>query len=148
MNAVNAARLVVLLQYQAGKATSHLALQKLLFYCHAYHMAFLNKPLFNETVEAWAYGPVVQSVYQKYTGYGSQTITPEDFDISQVAAPQETLRIMSLVLSRYGSFSPMELVNMTHQESPWKEAYSSGQNNIIENDTIKNYYQQFITNGQ
>ena len=148
MNAVDAARLVVSLQYQAGKATSHLALQKLVFYCHAYHLAFLNKPLFDEAVEAWSYGPVIPSVYQKYIGYGSQIIAPEDFDRSKIAIPQETLRIMSLVLSRYGAFSPMELVNMTHQEQPWKDAYSSDQNNIIRNDHIKNYYQQFITNGQ
>jgi uncharacterized phage-associated protein len=145
MNSYDAANLVVSLQFTSGKTTSPLALQKLLFYCHAYHMAFLNEPLFDEKVEAWAYGPVIPSVYQKYAGYGSQVIEPEEINETEINTPQETLRIISLVLSRYGVFSPMELVNMTHQESPWKDAYLPGKNNVIENSAIKNFYEKFIT---
>ena len=41
---------------------SHLKLQKILFYCQAYHLAYFDKALFNEDFEAWVHGPVCRDV--------------------------------------------------------------------------------------
>ncbi|MBQ7262906.1 MAG: DUF4065 domain-containing protein [Synergistaceae bacterium] len=51
-----------------------LKLQKLLYYCQGYALALTGKPLFPEPVEAWRYGPVVDSVYQAYKRYKGATI--------------------------------------------------------------------------
>lgn len=43
---------------QHGEMTS-MKLQKLVYYCQAWHLAWSDEPLFRESIEAWANGPVV-----------------------------------------------------------------------------------------
>lgn len=43
-------------------------LQKLLYYCQAWSLVWNEKPLFKEPIFAWASGPVVREVYEKYKG--------------------------------------------------------------------------------
>ena len=42
---------------------SHLKLQKLLFYCDAYHLAYFDTELISDKFEAWVHGPVCRKVY-------------------------------------------------------------------------------------
>lgn len=42
---------------------SHLKLQRLLFYCDAYHLAYFDKELITDKFEAWVHGPVSRKVY-------------------------------------------------------------------------------------
>jgi uncharacterized phage-associated protein len=37
---------------------SHLKLQKLLYYCESYHLAYFDDILIPEEFEAWVHGPV------------------------------------------------------------------------------------------
>lgn len=143
MKALEAAKLVIASQCMDGKQITHLSLQKLLFYCHAYHLAFSDLPLVeDEVAQAWTYGPVFQSVYNEYSKYGSGFIPQLEFDSAEVSP--DTLKIITLVLSNYGNFSAMALVNLTHQESPWMDAYVPNCNKPIDNNVIKDYYSQFI----
>lgn len=148
MKSLDAAKLVIAGQHESGRPVTPLALQKLLFYCHAYHLAFLDKPLVNESVEAWTYGPVVPSVYHEYKKYDSAQIPMQEFDSSAIdGLTPDTLQVVTLVLSRYGAFEPMALVNMTHQEAPWRDNYKQGLNQEIPDSVIKNFYAKFITRG-
>ena len=45
---------------------SHLKLQKLLFYCDAYHLAYFEQELVNDEFEAWVHGPVCRKVYDSF----------------------------------------------------------------------------------
>jgi uncharacterized phage-associated protein len=45
---------------------TNLKLQKLLYYCQAWYLAFLGKPLFGERIEAWIHGPVVPPVFGSF----------------------------------------------------------------------------------
>ena len=51
----------------AGDTLSPLKLQKLLYYCQAWHYTIFNKELFDEKIEAWAHGPVVPSQYKRFS---------------------------------------------------------------------------------
>ena len=42
---------------------SHLKLQKLLFYCDAYCLAYFGEELVTDQFEAWVHGPVSRKVY-------------------------------------------------------------------------------------
>ena len=41
---------------------THSKLQKLLYYCQAWHYTIFNEVLFDERIEAWTHGPVVPSL--------------------------------------------------------------------------------------
>ena len=44
---------------------SHLKLQKLLFYCDAYCLAYFGQELITDQFEAWVHGPVSRKVCQR-----------------------------------------------------------------------------------
>lgn len=53
---------------------TNLKLNKLLYYAQGAYLARTGRPLFNEQIEAWAYGPVVPSIYRKYKVCGKNPI--------------------------------------------------------------------------
>lgn len=46
---------------------------------------------------------------------------------------------MEAVWNNYGDYNAFELVEMTHEQTPWKEAYEN--NTCITNEDIKQYFQ-------
>ena len=105
---------------EAGDSITNLKLQKLVYYAQAWSLALLNRPLFGDAVEAWAHGPVVNSVYQEYKGYEFGTL-PRSRKRPQFA-PQE-LTLLEDVLAVYGEHSAKFLENLTHEEEPWCQAW-------------------------
>ena len=45
---------------------TNLKLQKILYFAQCAYLALYDKPLFEDEVLAWEYGPVISSVYNKY----------------------------------------------------------------------------------
>jgi uncharacterized phage-associated protein len=50
---------------------SPMKLQKLIYYAHAWHLAFLGQPLIKEEVQAWKFGPVIPDVYFEFKECGN-----------------------------------------------------------------------------
>lgn len=96
-----------------------------------------NKPLFAETFEAWQYGPVNPKIYNYFKKYGRNEI-PKKEEILYVT-DVESEETMEAVWNNYGDYNAFELVEMTHEQTPWKEAYEN--NTCITNEDIKQYFQ-------
>src|ERR1041385_1190632 len=62
-------------------AIEPLKMQKLVYFAHGWYLAFTGKPLLNEFVEAWQYGPVIPDLYHAFKHYGSQPITERAFSV-------------------------------------------------------------------
>lgn len=126
----------------AGDVISNLKLQKLVYYAQGFHLAILDRALFRATIEAWAHGPVIPSLYHNYKKYGSGSIPPPDhFDFS-IFKP-DSLEVLSEVYSVFGQFSAWKLRNMTHEEPPWK--FASEGSGIITHDSMKEYFKTQIS---
>ena len=96
-----------------------------------------NKPLFAETFEAWQYGPVNPKIYNYFKKYGRNEI-PKKEEILYVT-DVESEETIEAVWNNYGDYNAFELVEMTHEQTPWKEAYEN--NTCITNEDIKQYFQ-------
>jgi uncharacterized phage-associated protein len=100
---------------RTGPVTT-MKLQKLVFYSQAWHLAFTGSPLFGETIEAWAQGPVVPELHRqhrrRYQIADWPTGEPDRLN------PRET-QTVGWVVGKYGGFSAETLSRMTHQEVPW-----------------------------
>ena len=120
----------------------NLKLQKLLYYSQAVHLVLNNKvPLFPEDIEAWDYGPVVPEVYREYKPYGFENIII-DLD-EQSSLPLEEMRSVDMVMSTFGRLSGTELINQTHHEAPWRNAYRPGRpSNVISLDSMYEYFKE------
>lgn len=109
---------------------SHLKVQKLLFYCDAYHLAYFNEELVIDKFQAWVHGPVSRKVFDslkdKSLLYAEMTYEACEGDVDvDVAFAELTSDQQSLVvdvLEELSQWSAFELEGATHREEPWKEA--------------------------
>ena len=129
---------------------SHFNLQKLVFYCQAFHLAEKGEPMFRDEVEAWQDGPVVSDVYDAYKNWGSSPIAPEAAGVlkgTNVKIPIDSLSTISSVMEALGHSSPIALMEQSHREDPWRDAYAKGEGTVISHDSMKKYYKKFIVEG-
>ncbi len=115
---------------------TNLKLQKILYLAQAYFLVKVGKPLFEDTIEAWEYGPVVPAVYRKYRRKGSDPIFLKS-DVDSIST--EDKETLQKVWDSFGGYSASKLVAITHAHDPWKDAYSS-ENSEITNEAISNFY--------
>ncbi len=139
-------KIIVETNTEQGDTISNLKLQKLLYYLQGYWLAVFNKPLFNDEIEAWMYGPVVPIVYDCFKSYGASAIMPDVIkEQPQIDFSAEESDLFFNVLEEYGQFSAVKLMNMTHNETPWKSV-EIGKGNVIAKSTMKNFFLTQIEN--
>ena len=57
-----------------GDNITNLKLQKLVYYAQGFHLAWYDKPLFHEPIDAWTHGPVVRTLYAQYQSRGANPL--------------------------------------------------------------------------
>jgi uncharacterized phage-associated protein len=119
---------------------TNLKLQKILYLAQAFCLSKFNKPLFEDTIEAWTYGPVVPTVYREFKHFGDAPIIQEE-DQSELS--DEDKSIVEKVWDSFGGYSASKLVDITHSHLPWKEAFAS-RSKQISNDSLAKYYKPLI----
>ncbi|MDR2369284.1 MAG: DUF4065 domain-containing protein [Mycoplasmataceae bacterium] len=142
ITALDVAKFILsIIDVEQGEVISNLKLQKLLYYSQGFTLALYDKPLFDDKIEAWQYGPVVPNVYDKYQKYGYNNIPPILKDETNIDS--ESKKVIHAVYKEYGQFSAFKLVEFTHNELPWKEA-SEREDKTISLDTMKKYFKNQI----
>ena len=101
------------IKHQTG--ASGMKLQKLLYYCQAWHTVWYGKPLFTDVIQAWRHGPVVPAVYFAEKNESAYVPAAPAIDNDEMAA-------IEAVLSLYNEKSGMWLSKLTHREAPWRHA--------------------------
>jgi uncharacterized phage-associated protein len=144
-----------------GIKLSPMKLQKLVYFAHGWFLAVTGKPLIEESVEVWKYGPVIRKVYHELKHHGSSpVVTPietteyaftrqpdgtADFVVT-TAVPvlpprsEDTARLYA-VLDRvwdiYKQFTAKQLSDMTHEKgSPWERTVERNGGRIIMSQDI------------
>jgi uncharacterized phage-associated protein len=103
-----------------GQLTA-MKLQKLLYYAQAWALVWDEKPLFDNTIHAWANGPVVPAVYNYHRG--QYFVSTADFPMANPdTLNHEQRATIDAVLGYYGDRTAQWLIDLTHSEEPWKAA--------------------------
>lgn len=138
---------------------SHLKLQKLIFYCDAYCLAYFDKELVTDQFEAWVHGPVSRKVYNSlkdksilYSDLIYSKKEGEDVDVEFGKLTQDQQDLILSVLGDLSKWTGIELEAATHKEKPWLEArngYSEADkcNELISKDTTRLFYKTEINGG-
>ena len=117
-------------------------IQKLVYYAHAWWLAYKGEPLFDDDIQAWPWGPVVRDVYAEFRNCGRAPITTErmtelvripdtgKFRVEEPQRPsQEVREFLASVWKSHKALSGIQLSNATHAPGePWtivKEQYGS-----------------------
>lgn len=131
----------------AGDTISPLKLQKLLYYCQAWHYTIFNERLFDENIEAWAHGPVVPSQYRRFASTPRYAnINTEEIHIDEFHLSSKSEELLEEIMELYGEHSAYYLEQLTHKERPWKETRGelppeAASDKVIPLDLMKEYYQ-------
>lgn len=137
----------------AGDTISPLKLQKLLYYCQAWHLTILGKELFSENIEAWAHGPVVPSQYARFAHISrTDRIDISELSLSPAKLNEKALDLLNEVLNIYGEHSASYLEALTHQETPWIKARNGAKpwersTEVISHKSMVKYYSELKNNG-
>ena len=132
---------------------SHLKLQKLLFYCDAYSLAYFGEEIVEDKFEAWVHGPVSRKVYDSLKDksilysdieYSFDGIDV-DYEFGKLTQGQQDLIVA--VLNDLSAWSGLELETATHSELPWLEArrgYAEGDkcHELISKETTRDFYKK------
>lgn len=114
---------------------TNLKLQKILYLAQGYFLAKKKRPLFNDDIEAWQYGPVVPSVYKVYKGSNESRILLE----SDVKIDHEDMVSIKEVWETFGKYSAGTLVDFTHKQSPWINS-SASTKKVISQESMKDFF--------
>ncbi len=149
-----------------GYTISNMKLQKLLYLAQAFFLIEKNgEPCFRDKIKAWAFGPVVPGVYHEFKCYGNLPIpeiksyleynpnNPAEMRrvIYQSNISAEDKERLDAVIDAFKDWSAIELMNLTHTQEPWINAYGGGHsyNDEITNSSIIQFFEKELSrNGQ
>jgi uncharacterized phage-associated protein len=119
---------VALVLEQCGTITTF-KLHKLLYYAQGWSLAWSGEVLFDAKIKAYEHGPVVSALFNDHRGQryvnrwaGGDSAKLTDDERDTVLA----------VLERYGGKTPEELVELTHSERPWLDAWNGRESSAQE----------------
>jgi uncharacterized phage-associated protein len=130
----------------SGDPVTNLKLQKLLYYIQGWHLAFFDKPAFNDRMEAWVHGPVQPGVYGEYKCYRWNPICDA---VEPPTLDPDLHQLTDEVLEAYGGDSGYELEIRTHHEAPWISARNGippDQESmaIVSHNSMKDFFKSLI----
>ncbi len=133
---------------QQDKQLTPMQLLKLVYISHSWMLGLYNRPLFEDKIEAWRYGPVIRSVYSRYKRFGAIPIS-DDVKDQESSFDEYALDVMEQVVKIYGNYNGLMLSSLCHQPgSPWEVTITeTGENSVIQNDLIEYYYTMRIRSG-
>ncbi len=109
-------------------------IQKLVFYAHAWHLGLTDKPLYEDDVFAWPWGPVVPSIYHEFKDFGRKPIIGRkatavsktgpgflDFRITTPSIEDPAVKeFVKQTWDVHKKFTGIQLSNATHNPGePW-----------------------------
>ncbi|MBQ6605586.1 SocA family protein [Candidatus Saccharibacteria bacterium] len=130
---------------KAVEGITNLKLQKIVFLAQAASLALNKKPLFDDQIQAWQYGPVIPAIYDKYKNHKNNTIPKPRGKIREI--DEDTKKLLETVWEFFGGYSASQLVKITHSHQPWIEAYNDGQGAFseISQKSIQAFYQNIFS---
>jgi uncharacterized phage-associated protein len=155
---------------ELGKESGGISLMKLLkiiYFAHGWHLALMdNKPLIDDTIEAWKFGPVAPTVYHSLKQNGSDPITALAVELDRKSLIEnKVLNFLTPALERedypdnfilkiweiYGKMTAFQLSELTHQTgTPWykiwhDEGGSQRKGADIPDSIIANYFKSKLS---
>lgn len=139
--AMDIARYIIERCSETNSAVSNLKLQKILYFVQAEFLVVKEQPCFAEEIQAWDFGPVVPDVYYAYRMYGGANIPCLGKSGVFLIISSQDKKLLNGIIDECSKYSASALVELTHNQTPWLEAYIPGMNNEITNESIRNFFQ-------
>ena len=94
------ANYLIRLSNKQNNRMSIMRVLKLAYMAHGWSLAIIDKPLINEYVQAWRYGPVIPSIYYSFRPQGIYDLKPTQF-IHESEIDDDTKELIPAVYDLY-----------------------------------------------
>jgi uncharacterized phage-associated protein len=130
-----------------GRTLTPMQVLKLVYIAHGWNLALYNRPLIEENIEAWQYGPVIPELYNSMRRFGGGSVQgplalgwgarADELDANERDLVDQVYRL-------YGHINGVALSRITHApNTPWAQTYTPGRfGAIIPQDMITDHYQR------
>jgi len=124
-------------------------LMTLCYYSQAYHLSYLEEPLFEEDFESWIHGPASPKLFEKYyEKYGWSKKIPKIKKVKN-EFDQDTMWVLELVKNSLLNEKEHIVCDMPRYEEPWLQARGNlsvdeVSKKKIDKKLMKEYYYQNI----
>ena len=131
---------------------SNLRLQKLLYFIRGTFLENDRGPCFSGVLEAWALGPVSPEAYRYFKVFASQDIpaiysdpsvswTAKRVERANAIIAENDKSLINQVIEKLHSIVTSVLVDITHKQRPWLDAYKTA-DSIISDESIKELFKR------
>jgi len=137
---VDAAGFIIdIINAQEEGEITNLAINKLLYFAQGLSLAKTGKPLFDNQIEAWKNGPVIQKIFHEFKKYNAEAIPTQNYNIESLTEDEQDILLETIAI--YGKYSASHLVSLTHAPgTPWKNHYEGTKNTPIPQEEIRDYF--------
>lgn len=130
-----------------GRGLTPMQVLKLVYIAHGWTLGLYDRPLIDQRVEAWQYGPVIPDLYRAMKGFGGDPVrghVPLNWGGNAGALSRNEDDLLRQVYQLYGHMSGVQLSRITHASgTPWDQTYRPGvQRTEIPEHLIKEHYQR------
>lgn len=126
-------------QVDDGYPISNLKLQKILYFVQAEFLVSKDEPCFDEVIEAWDFGPVVESVYNKYAVHCGNLIFSPIKSTSGYHIKNNDRELIDGILDKINKYSTSYLAGIIYHQTPWIKGRTR-LNKIITNESLKDFF--------
>lgn len=120
---------------------SAMALLKILYFGHAWHLAKYKMPLIGQQFEAWKHGPVNRVVYDQISKCGSSPISIRlkkldlisgSYNDAKYEFDADLTRFLTNIFDYYSQFHPYKLSDLTHEkDTPWDRVWNAADKRAV-----------------
>lgn len=119
---------------------SNLKLQKILYFLQAAFLVVRDTPLFSDPIKAVDWGTMVDNVYHNYKIFGGGSIPILYEEKYPYYIDSEDKPLIDAVLDKFSDYTSTDLLNIIHNQKPWKMAYYRYNGCPISLFTLKEYF--------
>jgi uncharacterized phage-associated protein len=138
-----------------GRPLTDMALLKLLYFVHGWHLAQTGAPLIRNQFEAWKHGPVVRVVYECFRNHGKNPIGSRAMRFDPQTGRHEMVSysfndfetaFIKNIFDAYGRLDALQLSDLTHEPgSPWDMIWNAPNGRVtlgmrISNESIRDHF--------
>ncbi len=139
-------------------------LQRLVYFTYGWSLVVFKKGLIAENIQAWQYGPVIQSIYHEFKIFGNDLVERkakeiffDENNILSISIPEidlddkETNDLINRIWEVYAIFTPIQLSNLAHEPgTPWDQVRQKCGGEpmgiSMQNKLIRSYFASFLNN--
>lgn len=135
---------------------SNLKLQQILYFTQIAFLVTYNKECFQEEIEAWDFGPVIPTIYERFCKYGNLNIpTIEEYidtsngvwnayykNFSWDMIPKHDICLINDIIETCEKYSTSELLNIITNQQPWISANKRLYDKTMQKQELLNYFKK------